>query len=117
MMRGKPGARIHAWRPVVLALLCINGIVIVLSLPLGSDILIGRLQIFPALTAADLKKIGQTPPLAIVILSAGRRTYAPEFGGETVDALALERLRYGADVARQTQLPVLVSGGLGLLAW
>jgi uncharacterized SAM-binding protein YcdF (DUF218 family) len=48
-----------------------------------------------------------------VILAAGRRAYAPEFGGETVDGLTLERLRYGAVVTRATGLPVLVSGGLG----
>jgi len=46
-----------------------------------------------------------------VILSAGRRVYAPEFGGETADELTLERVRYGARLARGTQLPVLVSGG------
>ena len=48
---------------------------------------------------------------AIVILGAGKRRHAPEYGGETVNRLALERLRYGARLARATGLPVLVSGG------
>lgn len=48
---------------------------------------------------------------AIVILGAGRRSNAMEFGGDTVNGLALERLRYGARLARELQLPVLVSGG------
>lgn len=48
---------------------------------------------------------------AIVVLGAGRRTHAPEFGGETINRLALERLRYAARLARETGLPVLVSGG------
>lgn len=48
---------------------------------------------------------------AIVILGAGRRSYAPEYGGETVNRLALERLRYGAWLARQSGLPVLLTGG------
>ncbi|WP_415257474.1 YdcF family protein [Thauera phenylacetica] len=48
---------------------------------------------------------------AIVVLGAGKRTHAPEFGGETVNRLALERLRYAAALARETRLPVLVSGG------
>lgn len=48
---------------------------------------------------------------AIVVLGAGKRTHAPEFGGETVNRLALERLRYAATLARETRLPVLVSGG------
>ena len=48
---------------------------------------------------------------AIVILGGGTRDYAPEFGGVTLSTLTLERVRYGARVARATGLPVLVSGG------
>lgn len=48
---------------------------------------------------------------AIVILGAGKRSFAPEYGGETINRLALERLRYGARLARETGLPVLVAGG------
>jgi uncharacterized SAM-binding protein YcdF (DUF218 family) len=48
---------------------------------------------------------------AIVILSAGFVRYAPEYGGATVDQLTLQRLRYGAHLARRPDLPVLVSGG------
>ena len=47
----------------------------------------------------------------IVILAGGQRRHAPEFGGSTINALSLERVRYGARLARQTGLPVLVSGG------
>lgn len=47
---------------------------------------------------------------AIVILGGGRKD-APEYGGQTVSELALERLRYGAVLARQLQLPILVTGG------
>jgi uncharacterized SAM-binding protein YcdF (DUF218 family) len=48
---------------------------------------------------------------AIVILGGGRYSDAPEYGGDTVNHYTLERLRYGARLARQTGLPVLVSGG------
>lgn len=48
---------------------------------------------------------------AVVILSAGRNLAAPNWGGETLDWVSLERVRYGARLARQTGLPVLVSGG------
>ena len=48
---------------------------------------------------------------AIVILGAGKRSFAPEYGGETINRLALERLRYGARLARATGLPVVVAGG------
>ena len=48
---------------------------------------------------------------AIVILGGGTRRRAPEYGGDTMARLTTERVRYGARVARQTDLPVLVAGG------
>ncbi len=48
---------------------------------------------------------------AIVILGGGVRSDAPEYGGDTLGRLTLERVRYGALVARKTRLPVLVTGG------
>lgn len=48
---------------------------------------------------------------AIVILGGGVRRDAPEYGGDTLGRLSLERVRYGAKVARETGLPVLVTGG------
>ncbi|MDR1424753.1 MAG: YdcF family protein [Azoarcus sp.] len=49
---------------------------------------------------------------AIVVLGGGRAFNAPEYGGgDTVSRLTLERLRYGAKLARATGLPVLVTGG------
>ena len=48
---------------------------------------------------------------AIVILGGGVRPQAPEYGGDTLGRLTLERVRYGAFLARQTGLPVLVAGG------
>ncbi|MFN3595072.1 MAG: YdcF family protein [Thiobacillaceae bacterium] len=63
---------------------------------------------------------GLKPPLqtiradaaeAIVILSGGAYRANLEYGGDTVGRLTLERLRYGAHLARRTGLPVLVTGG------
>ena len=48
---------------------------------------------------------------AIVILGGGTRRRAPEYGGDTLGRLTLERVRYGAEVARRTGLPMLVTGG------
>jgi uncharacterized SAM-binding protein YcdF (DUF218 family) len=48
---------------------------------------------------------------AIVILGSGVRRTAPEYGGAAPSGDTLERLRYGARLARQTHLPVLVAGG------
>ena len=74
----------------------------------------------PPMSHALLRALDQTPALdlsrareaqAIVILGGGVRRPAPEYGGETLGRLTLERVRYGALVARRTELPVLVSGG------
>jgi uncharacterized SAM-binding protein YcdF (DUF218 family) len=48
---------------------------------------------------------------AIVILGGGVRPEALEYDGDTLGRLTLERVRYGAWLARQTGLPVLVTGG------
>jgi uncharacterized SAM-binding protein YcdF (DUF218 family) len=48
---------------------------------------------------------------AIVILGGGEhRDWAPEYGGPAADAVLLDRLAYGAFVARRTGLPILVTG-------
>jgi uncharacterized SAM-binding protein YcdF (DUF218 family) len=76
-----------------------------LSLPVVSHSLVRSLEP-PAL---DLRQTGDAQ--AIVILGGGVRRNAAEFGGDTLARLTLERVRYGALVARTTRLPVLVSGG------
>ena len=48
---------------------------------------------------------------AIVVLGAGTYFHAPEYGGTTVSAPALVRLRYAATLYRTTRKPVLVAGG------
>lgn len=48
---------------------------------------------------------------AIVILGGGRHRQVPEYGGDTVGATTLLRLRYGAYLYKQSRLPILVSGG------
>jgi uncharacterized SAM-binding protein YcdF (DUF218 family) len=53
---------------------------------------------------------------AIVILGGGLRIEAPEYGGDTLGRLSLERVRYGARLARSTGLPVLVTGGRPVFA-
>jgi uncharacterized SAM-binding protein YcdF (DUF218 family) len=47
---------------------------------------------------------------AVVILAGGSVRIAPEYGGPAASFQTLERLNYGAFVARRTSLPVLVSG-------
>jgi len=64
-----------------------------------------------SLEPAPLPDAAATGAQAIVILGGGRSRAAPEFGGVTVNAATLQRVRYGARLARLTSLPVLVTGG------
>jgi uncharacterized SAM-binding protein YcdF (DUF218 family) len=100
-------------RLIVFGVLGFSAVIALLSLPATTQLLMDRLEVFPPITVSSLTAAMRDPPGAIVILSAGRRVYAPEFGTETLDELSLERVRYGALLARATRLPVLVSGGLG----
>jgi len=50
-------------------------------------------------------------PQAIVVLGAGTYFSAPEYGGDTVPPLGLERLRLAAHLYRNTHLPILLTGG------
>lgn len=87
-----------AWAGIALALLVIS--------PTSVGWMLRGLETAPVLSEEAAKGAQ-----AIVILGAGKRRNAPEFGGETVNRLALERLRYGARLAREWDLPVLVTGG------
>lgn len=89
-------------------------VMLCLSTPSAAGLLFLELQGYPAIPSDHLSGLTSGPPAAIVILAAGRRNFAPEFSSAsgTVDALSLERLRYGAFLAHATGLPVLVSGGL-----
>ena len=82
------------------------GLLVALSTGLVAGGLLRLVDDSPPVTA-DQARSAQ----AIVILGGGVRRNAPEYGGDTVGRLTLERVRYGAMVARATGLPVLVTGG------
>jgi uncharacterized SAM-binding protein YcdF (DUF218 family) len=76
--------------------------------PIVADAVSRLAEHYPAL---DLSK--PTNAQAIVILGGGGvREFAPEYRGPSAEYVLLERLSYGAFVARRTGLPILVSGGL-----
>lgn len=79
---------------------------LVLSLPVVGNALLASLESHPPITPAQLRRVQ-----AIVILSGGSYFGAPEFGGDTVSNVTLERVRYGAKLARESRLPLLVTGG------
>ena len=85
-----------------------------------AGVLIVLILSVPAVAGALLRSIGTSAPLdlerarsaqALVILGGGTRRNAVEYGGDTLGWRTLERVRYGARVARLTGLPVRVSGG------
>lgn len=77
-----------------------------LSTPVIADALAGLVERYPPL---DLSRA--TGAQAIVILGGGGQVArAPEYGGPAAEPILLERLSYGAYVARRTGLPILISG-------
>jgi len=90
--------RILAWTGIVM--------LFALSTPVVAFLLLSVLNRSPPL---DLQRARAAQ--AIVILGGGIHRHATEYGGDTLGHLTLERVRYGAHVARATKLPVLVTGG------
>lgn len=88
-----------------------------LAIPLVSERLLRMAETPSASPPAAVAPSGATQapqpslvPRAIVVLGAGGYERAPEYQGDTVDAVSLERIRYGARLQRQTGLPILVTG-------
>ena len=78
------------------------------SLPIVSNQLMASLESqYPP--QAKLWEVEQAD--AIVVLGASRNDRAAEFGGVTVGTAEMERLRYAALLHRETNLPILLTGG------
>lgn len=75
---------------------------LLLSLPVTAYSLMARLEPPPLDAAGDAQ--------AIVILAGGTSRSAVDWGGDTINLFTLQRVRYGAWLARRTGLPVLISG-------
>jgi uncharacterized SAM-binding protein YcdF (DUF218 family) len=82
------------------------GLLWILATPLVADELTRLIQVYPAFDPTK-----PTQAQAIVILGGGdHRLRAPEYGGQPAVSLdLLERLNYGAWLARVTHLPILVT--------
>jgi uncharacterized SAM-binding protein YcdF (DUF218 family) len=94
------------WRAFAMALIVGSQLLLLaLSMPLVANVLVRSLEPPPA--SIDQIKRAQ----AIVVLGGGRNLGAPEWGGETVNDYTLRRARYGVRLARETGLPLYVSGG------
>jgi len=78
----------------------------VLSTPWVGGLLLKTLEISTPVSPAHLQSAD-----AIVVLGGGRRTDEAEYGGDTLNSLSLERLRYAVRLHRASGLPLLVTGG------
>ncbi len=106
-------AGLFLWRvrPRLSRFLVLAGVFLVSALSLG---VVARALLAPLETqhpplAADA--LAGLPVDAIVVLGGGRYRDPPEFAGDDVGGRALERLRYGALLARASGKPLLVTGG------
>ncbi|TAJ78204.1 MAG: YdcF family protein [Gallionellaceae bacterium] len=77
-----------------------------LSTPYFAETLLHNLEGEPYVTDT-----GKPLADAIVVLGGGTYFHAPEYGGDTVSAAGLQRLRYAAKLQRETGKPILVTGG------
>ena len=103
------GLILHRRRPrLAMSLLLLAALALyALSTPWVSGVLLKSLEISAPLAPGDLQGVD-----AIVVLGGGRRLDAAEYGQDTLKGLALERLRYGAHLHRESGLPLLVTGGM-----
>jgi len=87
---------------------------LLLSLPSISDKLIQSIESEQVISTTQIKKLAvdTVPERAIVVLSGGRVSVAPEYGQiDTVNAATLQRIQYASWLQKRTNLPVLLSGG------
>jgi uncharacterized SAM-binding protein YcdF (DUF218 family) len=77
-----------------------------MALPVVAMLLMTPLEPFPPLDTDAIPADAQ----GILVLGAGS-VRAPEYGGDSVDAHSLQRIRYAAYLHRLTGLPVYVAGG------
>lgn len=105
-------AALYRRRRWAFALALCGGLLLLLqSLPLVGSALMGTLE-----DRAGPWRPDTQGAQAIVVLGSGLIRPLPEFGGETATDRSLIRLRHGARLARETQLPLLISGGRPLHA-
>lgn len=102
------GSALLKVRPRLARIFIVVGLVSLwlLSTPIVADALAGLVERYPPV---DLRQAADAQ--AIVILGGGgERALAPEYQGPAAEPFMLERLSYGAYLAKKTGLPILVTG-------
>lgn len=110
------GARRRLKRPLLgagLTLAGVLGLYLCSTQVLAHWLMQGLIKPPPALRSSEVAALKHSPHTAIVVLGAGRRLQTSEYGVSTLKPAGIERLRYGAWLARETGLPLAFSGGIG----
>jgi uncharacterized SAM-binding protein YcdF (DUF218 family) len=102
--------RVRAWLVTVIGCL---GLWAMCSTAVGTGLTHWLLPPTRSLTPNEVADLKKAPRTAIVVLGGGHRDFAPEYGVSELPPRGIERLRYGVWLARQTELPMLFSGGRG----
>ncbi|MDP2030449.1 MAG: YdcF family protein [Thiobacillus sp.] len=102
------GLMLHRRRPrLAMSLILLSTTALyALSTPWVSHLLLKTLEISRPVDIDAIKSAD-----AIVVLGGGKRIGAAEYGGDTLNSISLERLRYAAHLHRSSGLPILVTGG------
>lgn len=102
------GFVLHRRRPrLAMSLILISAVSLyALSTPWVGGLLQKSLEISSPIDPAALEGVD-----AIVVLGGGRRIDAAEYGGDTLNSMSLDRLRYAAHLHRASGVPLLVTGG------
>ena len=105
------GLAIRPWRPRLGMAFASMALIALYLLSTGS---VAKLLVAPLERVGSVTRevLADFDAEAIVVLGGGRRSNAPEYGGETVSPATLERIRYGARLHRETGLPLAVTGGV-----
>ncbi len=82
-----------------------------MSLPITVEWMARAIEREPAVAHEQWAGLAQHAD-AIIVLGGGRDSADPAWGGDQPSAMALERTRYAARLAKASGLPVLTTGGL-----
>ena len=100
------------WPKVALSsfIISISGLYI-MSLPITVEYAARALEREAPLRSAQWSTLAQQAD-AIVVLGGGREINDPAWQGDQPSLMAMQRIRYAARLAKASQLPILMSGGL-----
>ena len=105
------GVLLTRWKKVGRWMIAIAlAVLYALSTQLVQSAIVSTVDHYPPLPAGGE---GWEPAEAIVVLGAGVQWGSREWDGDAPSSMAVARLRYTAEVRRQTGLPVLVTGYTG----